>query len=682
MSSENLVSHSHEVRSSSIDVKTFLSSILAWKRSKPYVIVPEACATELLNITVPVSLDALLREPKQMIPLSIGTISVFLFLAKMSHHKHNTGSWLGFLFCCFGRRNGYQRVPTESDEDIIRSCSGSGEEEGVSASRFRQERDESIDAQRQLQKQKEINNALQIRISEREERIMQHTQEIEFMRTRLKEEEKEKQEVLNRLSEHISLKLADNNPNIADLSDLNRPTKLAEKFSLLYDDQWTDAFDALQQRPEFKVDSKAIKQLLEILMTCYQLCREQADKHMRTMLSINNITLPLESVSIEMKKLMKETRKKCASAYVPLLYQIVIDLLSKDYEELIKAEKLQIYINRCTELCWLMAVQDPPMALTGEVGEGAAYKKTEYREYTKSGPVVDYVVWPAVLIQDNGDLIAKGIVQCRDVKEATVSNFKEECDSGTVSEQDLLISKGDRETHFYNAFSGISDDKADKTDVVQKETSASGQLYTLDHTNEVDGEITELLDNDDSPITELSETKVIQGINKDVTGEVKDIKINTMIESLNEGEESKDTSNESDPQENRSGELFDTHVRPKDTFSSYTGIIETKEIQEVNADASCGVNDTQDAVIASSQDKESMISDEAGHNENVLLDTGNSKISETDNKEAKTDASEGIFCAETVRALTPDKETVILENSNAESVNSKDSSEQLTQHYN
>ena len=71
-----------------------------------------------------------------------------------------------------------------------------------------------------------------------------------------------------RLSEHISLKLADNNPNIADLSDLNRPTKLAEKFSLLYDDQWTDAFDALQQRPEFKVDSKAIKQLLEILMVC------------------------------------------------------------------------------------------------------------------------------------------------------------------------------------------------------------------------------------------------------------------------------------------------------------------------------------------------------------------------------------------------------------------------------
>ena len=82
------------------------------------------------------------------------------------------------------RKNGYQRVPTESDDDIIRSCSGSGEEEGVSASRSGQERDETIDAQRQLQKQKEINNALQIRISEREERIMQHIQEIEFMRTR------------------------------------------------------------------------------------------------------------------------------------------------------------------------------------------------------------------------------------------------------------------------------------------------------------------------------------------------------------------------------------------------------------------------------------------------------------------------------------------------------------------
>ena len=37
------------------------------------------------------------------------------------------------------------------------------------------------------------------------------------------------------------------NPDIADLSDDNRPTKIAERFSQLYDDQWTDAYDALMK---------------------------------------------------------------------------------------------------------------------------------------------------------------------------------------------------------------------------------------------------------------------------------------------------------------------------------------------------------------------------------------------------------------------------------------------------
>ena len=49
----------------------------------------------------------------------------------------------------------------------------------------------------------------------------------------------------NRLSATASAKLTDNNPNIADLSDENRPTKLSEQFSELYDNEWTDAIETL-----------------------------------------------------------------------------------------------------------------------------------------------------------------------------------------------------------------------------------------------------------------------------------------------------------------------------------------------------------------------------------------------------------------------------------------------------
>ena len=48
-----------------------------------------------------------------------------------------------------------------------------------------------------------------------------------------------------RLSEIAGARLKYNNPGITDLSDDNRPNKLSEKFSELYDNEWTEAFEEL-----------------------------------------------------------------------------------------------------------------------------------------------------------------------------------------------------------------------------------------------------------------------------------------------------------------------------------------------------------------------------------------------------------------------------------------------------
>ena len=53
------------------------------------------------------------------------------------------------------------------------------------------------------------------------------------------------------------------NPDIAYLSDDNRPTKIAERFSQLYDDQWTDAYDALMKDGQTERD--VIRILLNIV---------------------------------------------------------------------------------------------------------------------------------------------------------------------------------------------------------------------------------------------------------------------------------------------------------------------------------------------------------------------------------------------------------------------------------
>lgn len=49
-----------------------------------------------------------------------------------------------------------------------------------------------------------------------------------------------------RLSKVASAQIRDNNPNIVDLNDPFRPTKMAELFSELYDNEWTTAYSAIE----------------------------------------------------------------------------------------------------------------------------------------------------------------------------------------------------------------------------------------------------------------------------------------------------------------------------------------------------------------------------------------------------------------------------------------------------
>lgn len=64
--------------------------------------------------------------------------------------------------------------------------------------------------------------------------------------------------------------MSDNNPDIADLSDNYRPTKIAERYQELYDNQWTDAFETVVkhyiQIGETNPEQHAIERLRKILL--------------------------------------------------------------------------------------------------------------------------------------------------------------------------------------------------------------------------------------------------------------------------------------------------------------------------------------------------------------------------------------------------------------------------------
>jgi hypothetical protein len=69
-----------------------------------------------------------------------------------------------------------------------------------------------------------------------------------------------------RLSELASSRLRHNNPDIADLSDENRATKLAEKLSELYDNEWTDLFEATKTKckDEDRCIAEGLRDILKV----------------------------------------------------------------------------------------------------------------------------------------------------------------------------------------------------------------------------------------------------------------------------------------------------------------------------------------------------------------------------------------------------------------------------------
>lgn len=67
-----------------------------------------------------------------------------------------------------------------------------------------------------------------------------------------------------RLSRLMGSKMTENNPEIANLNDANRPQKLADTLGHIYDNEWTDAYTCLLDE-EIMTDRKSIEILLDIL---------------------------------------------------------------------------------------------------------------------------------------------------------------------------------------------------------------------------------------------------------------------------------------------------------------------------------------------------------------------------------------------------------------------------------
>ncbi|XP_053399108.1 uncharacterized protein DDB_G0290685-like [Mercenaria mercenaria] len=175
--------------------------------------------------------------------------------------------------------------------------------------------------------------------------------------------EEEKLDALRRLSEQVSVKLRDNNPNIVDLSDQCRPTKLAEMFSELYDNEWTNAFSVLE---DALTEEQAIVVLLDTVMIAYGFCETKVNEPWQVLTDwfideslpgVQQTTKWLkDSRKTNIQKKVSETEKNFSEAILRMC-------TAESLKPLLSQTDIKFYFTKCIELCLLMVATDPPVVL-------------------------------------------------------------------------------------------------------------------------------------------------------------------------------------------------------------------------------------------------------------------------------------------------------------------------------
>ncbi|XP_033744188.1 uncharacterized protein LOC117330078 [Pecten maximus] len=255
------------------------------------------------------------------------------------------------------------------------------------------------------------------------ERLEQQNMKFQEATQKLKQEihilKEEKDQLLTRMSKMAGDKLTRNNPGIADLSDPNRPQKLAEKYGELYDNEWTDAIDKLNPKRDDKVERQCIDVLAGILKFCYSACEQVADNQFSQLqqdcfilpkpgrLQVNTQDAP-ESA----KQNLLEAQYSASIFTTEAAVNIVTANLLKERQFKDKAKQIPLFTARCIEICWSMVTHKPRLILLWpDQSKNSKIDPNMFQSFTISGDILDFVVWPAMLSYMDGPLLRKGTAQ-------------------------------------------------------------------------------------------------------------------------------------------------------------------------------------------------------------------------------------------------------------------------------
>ena len=102
------------------------------------------------------------------------------------------------------------------------------------------------------------------------------------------------------------------------------------------------------------------------------------------------------------------------------------------------------FARKCVELCWIMAVHDPPLVFGSLPQRRDQFNADLFREFTKSGTTIDFPVWPVLHLYDKGPVLSKGVVE--PIKESLINNRTESRSHGALG-RDKYFDTENRHIH-------------------------------------------------------------------------------------------------------------------------------------------------------------------------------------------------------------------------------------------
>ncbi|VDI77583.1 Hypothetical predicted protein [Mytilus galloprovincialis] len=247
-------------------------------------------------------------------------------------------------------------------------------------------------------------------LEERDKTLMEKDVEIKLLQESVSHSTKE------------STKTADDIVDISvnnDLSDPNRPMKIAEKISEMFDYEWPKSIEALE---DFGLEEKeCVNILLHFLTDTYEECGRivsDLDHHLKQALCVPDCVGDDEEpsnqgVPAEMIKTLKNLRLQLTETNLEILQKKLRSHLRKvrtnvTDEHIIACAK---YVSDCIEYVWTIQIQDPKVYIEWDFPSGSKIDWDLFRSYTKTGDYIDFIVWPVIYVHKGGNLLCKGVVQ-------------------------------------------------------------------------------------------------------------------------------------------------------------------------------------------------------------------------------------------------------------------------------